>query len=726
VTVEDSRTNIRSPAGRAQCPQSPRLDAVHKASGKTRYVADLELPGMLHAAVARSVYPHAVIRSIDSSAADAMPGVIGSFRAADLAAGLYGRALRDVPVLAGDKVRFVGEPVVAVVAANRRQAERASAAVEIEYEPLTPVVTIADALAGAALVHDAPWEYAGAAIKPEQGRNLQSFVTRGSREAVEAALASSAQVVDETFETQAVHQGYLEPHACVASWSDGRLHVWLASKVPHQLRTQLSACLSLDPADIVIEPITLGGDFGGKGSPMEAPLCAELSRITGRPVKMVLRYSDDLIATESRHPARFRVRMGADAAGQLTAVAYDVVLDGGAYGGYKPSPHVVVHGATEPGCYRIPEFFVECRTAYTNTVPKGHMRAPGSPQMMFATESAMDDLAHKLGIDPVEIRRRNVLRTGDTDAQVAARDPLDLGGQQWKEYRSTETLDAAVSAMGDHAHQTPDGWLYGRGIALYGRETHSFGTTTISLVPLPGNRIRVEIPYVETGTGSHNAVRQLLSRALDRRAEDIDIVQVTTDQLGYDFGVGGSRVTSIVSYAVDAAVEAWLARADDEPVHVTIDKTLTKPVGAFIAQIAEVAVDPATGQLKVLQITTTVDIADIVNEKAHQMQIDGGVIMGYGYACLEDLEESEGQIWAANLGEYKLPTSQDAPRLRTVLVPGGLGHGKANVKAIGESTNPPVAAAIANAVADATGCRIRQLPITAEAIFRAMQEKVSQ
>ena len=709
-------------AGRA----GPRMDAESKASGSTKYVADIELPEMVYAAVTRSGYPHARIQSINTSAADEMPGVIGTFRASDLAVRPYGRAVRDIPALAESKVRYVGEPVVAVVASSRLEAERAAELVEIEYGMLPSATTPEDAVAsGAPLVHEAASAYVGAVITPQQGGNLQSVVTVGSRAEVDAALASSAYVVDHVYQTQAVHHGYLEPHACIASWHNARLHIWLASKAPHPLKAQISASLNLDPSEVVIEPITLGGDFGGKGSPMEAPLCAELSRLTGRPVKMVLRYTDDLIATESRHPSRIRVRMGADADGQLTAVAYDVLLDGGAYGGYKPSPHVAIHSVTEPGCYLIPVFFAECRTAYTHTVPKGHMRAPGGPQMVFATESAFDELALEAGIDPIEMRRRNILKTGDVDAQAAARDPLELGPRQWQEYRSIETLDAAVAAMRDHTHEVPEGWLFGRGIAAYGRGTFSYGTTTIRLAPLPGERLRVEVPYVETGTGSHNMVRELVARALDYSPDEVEVVQVTTDDLSFDAGAGGSRITSVASYAVDAAVKAWRGRLGDEAVQVTIDETAAPPVGSFIVQVAEVAVDPATGQLKVLELISAVDVANVVNEKAHQMQIDGGVVMGYGFACLEDLDEADGQVWAANLGEYKLPTARDVPSLRTVLVPGGRGHGTANVKAIAESLTPPVAAAIANAVADATGRRLRRLPITSEAIFAALAGPVS-
>jgi CO/xanthine dehydrogenase Mo-binding subunit len=668
---------------------------------------------MLYAAVARSSMSHARIVGIDTAAARAADGVRGVYTAADVTPMPYGRAVRDIPVLARERVHYIGERVAAVVATSRLLAEQAAALIEIEYEELPAVTTPEAAIApGAPLVHDAPWEFPRAYVKPEDGTNLQSLVTVGLPEPVEKALANSAFVVDQTYRTRAVHQGYLEPQACIAHYDEeDRLHIWLTSKSPYRLRSQIADCLQIDESRIEIEPIALGGDFGGKGSPMDAPLCSELARLTGRPVKLVLRYSEDLVATESRHPAIFRIRVGCDADGRLTALAHEVVLDGGAYAGYKPSELASVHGAVEAGGYRIPAFYAEARTTYTHTVPKGHMRAPGSPQANFAQESALDELALAAGIDPVELRRRNLLETGEHDAN----------GHSWVEFRGGETLEVAVAAMRRPA--APPGWLIGRGLSIYCRPTSTGTQSSLCIVPIAGGRLRIEVPVVETGTGSHTVYRELIGRELDYEADEIDVVQVSTDELAGDPGAGGSRVTASIALVVDAAVKAWRARLGDEPVNVTVDERGSQPVGSYGVMVAEVAVDPETGQLKVLELLSAIDVADIINPKAHQMQIDGGAAMGFGYACLEDIDEQDGQVWAANLGEFKLASARDVPAFRTVLVPGGKGVGTANVKSIGETTTPPVAAAIANAVAAATGCRIRELPITAERIFAALHER---
>jgi putative selenate reductase molybdopterin-binding subunit len=231
----------------------------------------------------------------------------------------------------------------------------------------------------------------------------------------------------------------------------------------------------------------------------------------------------------------------------------------------------------------------------------------------------------------------------------------------------------------------------------------------------------VETPLIETGTGSHTALRQMIASQLDLRPQDVEVTGVGTGALPRDAGAGGSRVTAGLAAAVDAAAKAWAGRLRDEPVAVELNEGTGPRVGSYVAQIAQVAVDPETGQLLVLEILTAADVASVVNPAAFQMQIDGGVAMGYGFACLEDLGEADGQVWSATLGEFKLPTARDVPRYRTVHVPGAIGVGTANVKNIGESTTPPVAPAIAGAVFAATGCRLRDLPLTAEKIFDAMR-----
>jgi CO/xanthine dehydrogenase Mo-binding subunit len=687
-----------------------RLDARAKATGAARYVADVSLPGLAHATVVRAGLPHARITAVRTEAARAVPGVLGVFVAGDLSASTFGRQVRDVPVLAADIVRFAGERVATVVAETKAAADEAASLVEVDLEPLPVVLSPDEAWRdGAPLVHSAAWDYPGAAVGPTDGPNLQSRTSVGSLEEAEAALAGAAYAVDRTYETPAVHQGYLEPQSCVASMEGGRLRVWLTNKSPYRLRVQLAACLGLDPEDICVEPVFLGGDFGGKGSPGESPLCAELSRLTGRPVALTLRYTEDLTATDVRHPARMRVRIGADRDLRFVGLTMEGVLDGGAYAGYKPMANANIGGiAHSASAYRIPVIYGESRIAYTNNAPRGHMRSPGAPQAVFALESAIDELAAEAGIDPVELRRRNLLLSGEADPY----------GASWVEARGRETLDAAVAAAG--RPEAPPGWRTGLGVAMYVRQTPLPGPTSLRLSAGPEGGVRVELPIPETGTGSHTVVRERLAEELGLSPDQVEVVQAPTEELPTDPGVGGSRVTAAMAAAAAQAARAWKERGDQAAVTVEAAPSREPPVASYVAQVAQVAVDPETGELKVLELLSAVDVAEIVNEKAHQMQIDGGAVMGYGYACLEDLAEADGQVWAANLGEFKIPSAGDVPSLRTVLVRGGRGVAPANVKAIGELPNVPVAAAIANAVAAATGARVRRLPVTAERIYQGL------
>ncbi|HLH67905.1 MAG TPA: xanthine dehydrogenase family protein molybdopterin-binding subunit [Candidatus Dormibacteraeota bacterium] len=686
-----------------------RIDALTKLTGQAVYAADVELPGLCHAAVARCPFPHARVVAVDPRPALEVPGVIGVFTATDLNGGHYGRRVRDIPLLAGPEARFAGERVVAVVAQSRVAAERAAARVRIDYEELPATLDAEEALEPTApAVHEAPWSYPGAVVSPDDPPNLQSRVRHGAVEEAEQALARSAYVVDRTYRLATGHQGYLEPQACVARVDpDGHVHVWMANKSPYRLRHQLAECLGLDPGLIDVHPVAIGGDFGGKGSPMDAPLCVELARRTGRPVKLVERYHEDLTSTNPRHSGRVRVRIGCDEAGRLTGFQVDALFDGGAYAGFKPLPTVTLHGLEEIGSsYRVAAAAVEVRVCYTHTVPRGHMRAPGAPEAVFAFESALDELAQEAGLDPVEIRRRNLLADGEANPW----------GVRWVEARGQATLEAALDAY--RSLPAPPGWRHGRGIAVYDRPTRP-GRASLRLVPT-GDRLIAETGLPEQGGGAHTVLRQGLAQALGIEADRVEVRQVSTAELPPDDGVGGSRVTATLSVAVAQAAEAFRAVGGSEPVTVTLDPATVPPVTSYCVQVAQVAVDPESGQVRVLELLTAADVAEVVNRDAHQLQIEGGAVMGYGLACLEDLALANGHVWAANLGEFRIPSPIDVPMLRTVLVPGGRGIGALGVKAVGELANVPTAAAIANAVADAVGVRVRDLPITAERVYQEL------
>lgn len=709
-----------------------RDDARDKATGATRYSADVDVDRALHAVVVRSTQPHADVLAVDASAAVEVEGVSAVVTAHDLETRfgdeLCGRRVRDMPILARGRVRFSGEAIAVVLATTRRAAEVAAALVDVEYRVLPPVLDAQAALEpGAVRVHDRPWNYDGAVVTDSDPPNLQSELVEGDLVAAQAALERGAHVVTATYRTASGHQGYLEPQCWTARpLPGGRVALFGTVKAPYRLREQTAKTLGLSLDAVEVEAVPLGGDFGGKGGVVDPTLCAALALWADRPVRLALRSNEDFTSTDSRHPAAVEVRVGCDADGRLLALCVDAVFDGGAYAAVKPIPSANLHGVAECALgYRLDAFAVRSRIAYTTTVPKGHMRAPGAPQAVFAVESALDELALAAGISPVTLRRRNVLADGDTDAY----------GHTWEEARGSETLDAALAAavapnqepasgrVGDDSRGcvAPAAWRRGRGVALYARPTAPPAATSLRLIQGDDGLLVVEVPIPETGTGSHSVVREELAAALNVDPGRVEVRQVSTSSLPYDPGVGASRVTVGMTTAVRALAERWREAGGAEAVTVETGPGSESPVLSFCAQVADVAVDLETGQVRVVSLTTAVDVASVLRPRAHQMQIDGGAVMGYGFACLEDLLEGDGQVWAANLAEFRLPTAEDVPTLRTVLVEGGRGVGPANVKAVGELSNVPTAAAIANAVADATGCRLRQLPLTAERVYLALE-----
>lgn len=695
-----------------------RVDAVAKATGAAKYTADIVLEGMAWAAATRSMYPSALIESIDTSEAEKLDGVIAVYTAKDLPGGnLYGRRVMDVPILASDKVRYLGDRVAAVVATSREVAEAAADLVYVSYKELPHLSDPNEAIAeDSILIHEAPWQYKGSVVKPEMGRNIQALEVHGSKEKALEALAKAVYVVEQTYFTPGDHQGYIEPQACLVDYhEDGSLNIWATNKSPYRLRDQIGLVFGLDPKKIEVMPILLGGDFGGKGAPGEVPLCTALSILAKRPIKMVLRYNEDLLSTDGRHASQIKVKLGVDKEGNFVGGTFEALLDGGAYAGFKPVPTVNLHGIVDAAiAYRMPEFYVESKIVYTNNQPKGHMRAPGSPQAAFAFESALDELGRLSGLGPRKIRETNLLNNDEVNAY----------GKTWLEYRGKEVLDLACSQP--KTVDAPEGWLYGEGVSIYARSMPAVPKTSLRLTMDDAGKIIAEVPIPENGAGGQTVVREMIRKGLRVDGDKIEVRQVSTSLLPTDAGVGGSRVSLGVTVAVANAIKAWNERPKGvDTVEITTDEGPDEPSGAYCAQLARVAVDPATGQLKVLELISAVDVAEVVNEKAHQMQIDGGAVMGFGFAVMEDLLEDDARVWAQSMGEFKIPNVADLPKLTTVLLRGGKGVGPNNIKSVGEISNCGTGAAIANAVADATGVRLRKLPIRAEAIYWGMKEGAS-
>jgi putative selenate reductase molybdopterin-binding subunit len=751
-------TSLAYPEAPLERGRGARVDGELKVCGQLLYADDLALPGLLHAAVVRSPYPHARIVSINTEEAKKIAGVHLMLTGADVAGVRFGRAVRDVPILAVEKARFAGEMVAAVAADSQEIADEAAALVDVQYEPLAAVFNPIEALKPEApAIHAQPWSYAGAARGPEEPVNLMGRATSASGTDVEAALAASDRVFEHTFRTQAQHHGYLEPHSCtVAVEPDGTVNIWSCNKSPYRLREQLSATFGIAIEHFILHTPAVGGDFGGKGSPMDIPLCLELSRRTGRPVRMTMRYAEELIAAAPRHASVTRVRVGVSRGGRLRALDVHAVFNGGAYGAFRPSVNFGARAATS---YNVPAIRVVAERVYTNQVPGGNARAPGAPQFTFAVESMLDLVAREIGIDPVTFRRNNLLRGGEVS-------PF---GDRWPEVRAAETLELAEAAYRPvFPKEAPPTIRFGRGMALYDRATHAAQRSSIRLRLQSDGSIEAQVPVMETGTGSHTVIRRVVARGLGLPLDRVVIRYVGTAQLPYDSGVGGSRVTISASEVAHLGVIEFRAALLREMAQVlsvpmqqvewraggvgadtasgrTLDLDFLAARGAmvetvsdtgvaqeargpeqaegvtsFCVQIAQVGVDVETGQVFLYEVLSAHDVAEVLEPVSHRSQIEGGVVMGISYALREDLSIEEGRVATAHLGDYKMSNIADTAGIRVELLRGGKGVGALNVKGIGEIPNVPTAAAIANAVADAVGVRIDALPITAEKVLQAL------
>ena len=743
-----------------------RGEGPDKVTGKSVFAADVVLPGMLWGKALRSPFPHARIVSIDTAQARAVPGVHAVITAADLPEALVGRRLRDMPVLARDRVRFAGEKVAAVAADDLDAAEEALLLIDVEYEELPQVFDAEEAMTpGAPVLHSAMLAYQGLPQPPSGLDNVFAHITWGKGE-VDQGFAESDLVFEHSYNAQLMHQAYIEPHACVVSVEpSGMVQAWVNNKDPYVLRGQLAAVWNIPEERIVLNPCNIGGDFGGKGSFMDVPLCYYLSLHSGRPVKMVMDYIQELMAANPRHPAVMTIKTGVKRDGTLWARQARVVFDSGAYGAFKPT--VYLRGADHLcGVYRIPHARIESYMVYTNNVPKGHMRSPAKPQVVFAVESHMDVIARELEMDPLEFRLKNVLKEGDSS-------PV---GHVWQQVRAEDTLKRAAEAAGWSQPKAADsgtkaGTLTGRGMAITDL-AQGVGQFAAKVSIAADGRPRLHMALWDTGTGSHTVLRQMVAEVLTVPVDEVDIELLDTASMPFSSGSGGTRVTYTAGQAVvgaarelrrrlirtaaplldspeeDVSLQSGrlvvgpsplrpayyrtisigeaVAHADGESLVAEYDVASEPPdITSFCTQVAEVEVDPETGQVTVGRIVTAHDVGTVLNPLLHQGQVEGGVIQGLGYALMEELQTEDGHISTLSFGDYKIPTSNDIPELVTVLVEGQSGPAPYASKGIGESSNIPVAGAIANAVADATGARITSLPLTAEKVLAAIRARES-
>lgn len=701
-------------------PES-RIEGRAKVTGTARYAADIDVPGALWAAFVGCPYPHARVVRIDASRALAMPGVRSVITGADAAPARFGRRLQDWPVLAHDRARFIGDRVAAVAADTRELAEAAARAIDVEYEELPAVLGVDEALAaGATVLHPERNAYPRLGEVPEVPHpNMQGRVVHEHGDLAAAASMPGARTFEHTFAFGRDHHAYLEPRAA-AVWLEGeRVRVITTNKAPFALRDQMALTLGIPAERIEIDAGHIGGDFGGKGLSLDEPALYFLARATGRPVRSVMSMTDDFQVTNPRHAARVTLRTTVDADGRILAHEARVVLDGGAYAAGKPVAGLIPGDSmlTLAG-YRVPAARVEAITAYTNTEPAGHVRAPGQPQNAFAAESHMDEIARELGIDPLDLRLRNAIQPGDTDVE----------GHEWHDRLAGEVLLTAARE-GRWGTPLPEG--QGRGIGYCVRHVGR-GRTSVVLAVVHGG-VEVTTGAPDQGGGAHTMIRRVVAAELGIGEERVRVRRGTTAQTPRDPGVGGSRVTPVVGNAcVDGArkllVELARRSGDleealraSEGLSVTGISDQSQQRYGVCAYVVTVSVDRETGQVTVLDAALAADVGTVINPVAHRGQLEGGFVFGLGQALMEELVIEDGRVVTTNLDTYKIPTIADVPPLRIALLTDDPGPGPFGAKSAGELANAAVAPAVANAIRDAVGVRLARAPIAAEDVYRALR-----
>jgi CO/xanthine dehydrogenase Mo-binding subunit len=687
-----------------------------KVAGRTRFAADVELPGMLWGKILRSPHPHARIRHIDAAAAWRVPGVKAVVTGQDAPGLLMGKVLRDMPVLCWDRVRYIGDRVAAVAAETPDAAEAALLHIDVDYDVLPAVFDPMDAMRpDAPLLHDNVASYAGAPLDvlATDVHNGQTRLAWAKGDVVEGFRQADV-VLEHTFSIPSRHQGYLEPFTSViAIDDDGRIQAWCSSKAPFRARVQLAHALGLREEHIRVNVVAVGGDFGGKGDARDLPVAYLLAQRSRRPVKIVLSAWEELTASNPTHPTVVTMRSGVTRDGRLTARTVRTVHASGAYGAMKPRAFLSTSHYVGGG-YRVPNTSFEFLQVYTNTTPGGYFRAPGAHQYTFALECHTDLLARELGMDPAAFRRMNLVGPGEEDAVGR---PLRVADVR-------QVLDAALAA--GRWGEPKAGPGRGKGVAIFGRQIGGGASGAVLTAEADGT-FTVLSPTVDVGTGTHTLVQQIVATEMDVPLSWVRVRQGDTDSTPFDEGPRASRVTYTEGHAVMQACARLRQALHDgatPPLTMTVQHDAPQPADVmyFSAQVAEVEVDRETGQVKVIKVVTAHDVGTVINPLAHQGQIDGGFVTGLGLAVTEELVSEGGQILNGHFGEYKLPTIADIPPLETVLVPTSGGEGPYQAKAIGELANNATAAAIANAVADAVGCRLFELPITAERVYAALHQ----
>ena len=751
-----------------------RHDGVDKVTGRARYAADTAMPGLLYAKVVRSPHAHARIRGIDASRALALPGVQAVVTADDFpdasaefidqeegAAVNYGFFSRNI--MAREKALYMGHAVAAVAASSQHLAEEAAALIDVDYEVLPPVMNADDAMAdGAPILHERLLTMASPAFRSggygdsEEQTNVANHFVFDDGD-VEQGFAEADVVVEREFHTKAVHQGYIEPHSATAFWNrDGKLTVWCSTQQLFAVRDHIAAVLNISLSNVQVIPMEIGGGFGGKGmgGMYLEPVVSLLSRKAGKPVKLAMSRTEVFEGSGPTSATHIKVKMGATKDGRLTAADATLVYEAGAFPG-SPVPS---------GCrtmlapYIIPNAHIEGLDVLVNTQKSAAYRAPGSPAAAFAAESVVDELADKLGIDPIEFRLLNAAKEG-------TRQPA---GPVFRRIGNVEMLEAAR----DHAHyQTPiEGKFRGRGVASGAWFNGSGPASAVASVNPDGS---VSLIEGSPDIGGSRAVMAIhVAEVLGIDVGDVKPAVVDTDSVGYCSGAGGSGVTfktgracyeaaqDVKRQMVERAARIWDVDADDveydddsatlrhkqdSELSITfadlaqrlngtggpvVGRATVNPGGvgnAFAMHMVDVEVDPETGKVEILRYTALQDVGKAMHPSYVEGQMQGGAVQGIGWALNEEYYfDDDGRLLNSTFLDYRMPVSLDVPMIDTVLIEvANPGH-PYGVRGVGEACIVPPMAAIANAISAAIGVRMTELPMSPAKVVEALAGNGSQ
>jgi len=731
-------------------------------SGLEPYTLDVAMPGLLHASLVRSPHPHARIRSIDATAALALPGVHAVLTHEDSPATLYSSARHedrfddpDDSRVFDDVVRFRGQRVAAVIADSVGIAEAAVRLVRVDYAPLPSVLDPDLARQpGAPLVHGDKDPAVSRIADPR--RNVVAEM-HGEHGDVAAGLARADEVVSGMWSTQRVAHTHLETHATVGWMEEGRLVLRTSSQVPFLVQREICRLFELEPERVRVFTARVGGGFGGKQEILTEDVVALAVLATGRPVQLEFTRTDEFTLSPARHPMRVGVTVGATSDGVLTALAVDVLSDTGAYGNHGPG--VMYHGCNESiSLYRVPAKRVDAQAVYTNNLPSGAFRGYGLGQVIFAVESALDELARRLGISGFEIRRRNAVVPGDPLVITDAEGPdLGFGGS----YGLDQCLDLAEAALRDGGGDpvpAGDRWLVGEGMAAAMIATMPprghFADVTVALDP--DGTVTVSVGTAEFGNGTTTVHAQLAATALGTTPDRIRIRQSDTDVTRYDTGAFGSAGTVVAGKAVHRAATALadllreaasartgipgaaFALTPDALVAGAVAVPVADLVGsdglaaeahedgalrslAFNVHAFRVAVDPATGEVRILRSLQAVDAGTVINPAQLRGQVEGGTAQALGTALFEEVvHDGEGRILTDVLRNYHIPQLADLPATEVLFADTHDELGPLGAKSMSEAPYNPVAPALANAVRDAVGIRPHDLPMSRDRVWRLL------